>query len=129
MIGVVAIITCTDFFTTSFTFRRQNEKLTLRPEQSERMITSSFLNRLDSDIKRLEDSNSKLSTISTQSTKEKRHARYMTIKNHRTSLFTIMGNPTNTRRVYLKSKTGPYLKMSKNGVLGGTSNMKDPEGK
>lgn len=41
------------------------------------------------------------------------------------TVHSILNGPTNTMRAYLRSKTGPFLRMDPDGSLGGTKDMQD----
>lgn len=44
------------------------------------------------------------------------------------TVHSILNGPTNTMRAYLRSKTGPFLRMDPDGSLGGTKDMQDKNG-
>lgn len=128
--------------TVSFSFKRARnaEELTLPTDidvskinTDDTELPSTFMEKLSEDIDTLEHIDPSMELEVTEdgelgTTKSRRHTRYVTRKNGK-SIHSILSVPTNTMRAYLKSKTGLFLRMNKDGELGGTHEINDSYGK
>ena len=104
---------------------------------------SLLLKRLGDNIDQLEKKNMSSEPTESTGTKVTRYVSYMkrkkdkrreknrdkNEKNAKTTLYSILSKPVLTRRVYIISKAGPYLKIDKMGAVSGTYDSTDPDGK
>ena len=113
----------------SYILKNENRLTNIKADQGilEMLSPSVLLKNIEKDIHKLEEEEEeqeKRKRVEKVISTIKNRGRYVKTKNNKKlNIFSVMSTPTNTRKVYLLSKTGYYLQMNANGVVNGSRHV------